>query len=90
MEGPPNLKGRNVGTVVNGDGIAMCGGKGDEGREIPVRDFSRRGIIEAINLINISRKGGELEDLGADGRGRRSKPRDPRDLHSSIRIHREE
>ena len=65
----------------------MHGGKSDEGRETPFCDVSQGGIIEAINLVNITRKGGELEDLGAKGRGFRSKARD---LCSSSRIHREE
>ena len=67
--------------------MAMHGGETNEGQETPFSDVSQGGIIEAINLVKITRKGGELEDLGADGRGVRS---EARDLCSGIRIHHEE
>jgi len=87
--GEQSLKGRLPERLKcwDGDGMAMHGGKTNEGREKPFSDVSQGGIIEAINLVKITRKGGELEDLGADGRGIRS---EARALCSGIRIHHEE
>ena len=69
------------------EGMSMQGGESDEGSKPPFSDVSQGGIVEAINVVEITRKGGELEDLGANGRGFRSKARD---LCSGIRIHHEE
>jgi hypothetical protein len=47
------LKGRNVITVVNPDRVAIMIGKGDEGCKVPMHDVSQRGVIVALDLINI-------------------------------------
>ncbi len=57
-------KGCIVRTVVDSDGMAMLGGKGEEGNEPPFSDISQRGIIEAVNVVDILIRGRELKIFG--------------------------
>ncbi len=58
------LKGRKIRTVEDGDGMAIMIGEGEEGRKVPLSGIGRRGIVVAIHLVDIPRKGGEHENLG--------------------------
>ena len=58
------MKGYDVGAVVGHERIAVMGGESKDGFKISGGSVSQRGIKEEINIINISREGRELEDLG--------------------------
>ncbi len=80
-------KGCIVRTVVDSDGMAVLGGEGKEGYEPPFSDISQRGIIEAVNVVDIPIKGRELKNLWTSIRGRCGGWEDHRGWHGFDRIH---
>jgi hypothetical protein len=81
------LKGLQVRTDVNNDGMFVLDGKGKERHKAPLCNISKGGIIDVIPLIIITREGGELKILGAGGGCRSSRRGNSRCRKGGIRIH---
>ena len=52
-----DLKCRQVGTVVDGDGMTIVGAEGDESSKVAGRHICQRGIIVTIDIVDVSREG---------------------------------
>ena len=68
-----DLKCRQVGTVVDGDGMTKVGAEGDESSEVAGRHICQRGIIVTINIVYVSWEGEKDKDLNAGSRSRQGR-----------------
>jgi len=66
-----DLKCRQVGTVVDGDGMTIVGAEGDESSEVAGRHICQRGIIVMIDIVDVSREGEKDKDPNAGSRSSR-------------------
>jgi hypothetical protein len=65
------LKSHDIGTVVDGERVAVVSGKNEKSRVVPLCDISRRGVKIPINIVLVARKGGKDKNLGTGERRRR-------------------
>ena len=66
-----SLKGRKIGTMMDGKGVGVMSGEGKKSRVIPHRDIRRRGVEVPINALLVAWKGGKNKNLGTGERRRR-------------------
>ena len=70
-----NLKGCQIWTVVDGNGIKIAIAEGDESGIVAGRHVCRRGIVVATDAIDVTQEGGNDKDLGTGRkRGRKGCP----------------
>ncbi len=68
-----DLKGRNIGALVDGErvSVAVVSGKSEKSRIVPLGNVSRRRVKIPIDVILVPRKGGENKNLGTGERHHR-------------------
>ena len=66
-----SLKGRDIGTVVDDERVAIVSGESEKSRVVPLCDISRRGVKIPINIVLVARKGGKDKNLGTSKRSHR-------------------
>ena len=66
-----DLKGRNIGALVDGKRVTIVSGKSDKSRVVPLGNVSRRRVKIPIDVILVARKGGENKNLGTGERRHR-------------------
>ena len=66
-----DLKHRQAGTVVDGNGMTIVGAEGDESSKVARHYICRRGIIVTIYIIDVPWEGRDDKDLGARSRSSR-------------------
>jgi len=59
-----SLKGRDIGTLVDGERVAVVSGESEKSRVVPLCDISRRGVKIPIGFMLVARKGGKDKNLG--------------------------
>ena len=58
-----SLKGREIGAMMDGEGVGVMSSKGKKSRVIPHRDIHRRGVEVPIDVVLVARKGGKNKNL---------------------------
>ena len=65
-----DLKGRNIGALVDGERVTVVGGESEKSRIVPLGNVSRRRVKIPIDIVLVARKGGENKNLGTGERRR--------------------
>jgi hypothetical protein len=66
-----DLKGCNVGAVVDGERVNLVSSKSEKSRVVPLGNVSRRRVKIPINVVLVAGKGGENKNLGTGVKRRR-------------------
>ena len=66
-----NLKGRNIGALVDGGRVTVVSGESKKSRVAPLRNVSHRGVKILINVEPVAQKRGKGKKLGTEERSRR-------------------
>jgi len=66
-----SLKGRDVRTMDDGNGITIVGGEAEKSRVIPLSDIRRGGVIIPIHFVGVPTKRGKNKYLGTSERHHR-------------------
>ena len=69
-----DLKGRNIGALVDGERVTVVSGKSEKSHAVPLGNVSRRRVKIPIDVVLVARKGGENKNLGT-GEKRRHRGR---------------
>jgi hypothetical protein len=59
-----SLKDSEIGTLVDGERMAVVSGESKKSRIVPRRDVSHRGVKIPINVVLVARKGEKDKNLG--------------------------
>ncbi len=65
------MKDSEIGTLVDGERMAVVSGERKKSRVVPRRDISRRGVKIPIDVVLVARKEGKDKNLGTGERSRR-------------------
>jgi hypothetical protein len=66
-----NLKGRNIGALVDGKRVTIVSGKSEKSHVVPLGNVSRRRVKIPIDVEPVARKRGKDKNLGTGERRRR-------------------
>ncbi len=66
-----SLKGRDVWTMDDGNGVTIVGGEAEKSRVIPLSDIRRGGVIIPIHVVGVPTKRGKNKYLGTSERHHR-------------------
>jgi hypothetical protein len=66
-----DLKGRNIGALVDGKRVTVVSGESEKSRVVPLGNVSLQRVKIPIDVVLVARKGGENKNLGTGEKRRR-------------------